>query len=157
MDIWYNNTASLITGSLSLLDCMIKVSFTTRRISCQCHTKLPATSVRRRLCKHVCSMFFWNVWHHRLGAPSVPSLVTLTTYQTSHSHSGKLIFPPLDSDYYSLSQHKQELNLRCFRSLKCFSDLVMVKSGGRLSSVEVRTYFSHTIFCCNYSVRPALN
>lgn len=63
------------------------------RISCQCHTNLPATSVGMRLCNHLWCMFFWKVWHHCLGAPSVPSFITLTTYQTSHSHSGKLIFP----------------------------------------------------------------
>lgn len=169
--IWYNNTTLLITGTAILLLLHYKSIFHNQtslvkhwRTSCPCHTKLPAISVGKRLWNHWC-MFFWDVWHQCLGAASVPSPITLTTYQTGHNHSGKLIFPPLDCDYYSLSQHKQELSLRCLSFLKVawnVWDVVMVKSGARLSS-EVRTDFSlikHYVTqfsACNYCAKPASN
>lgn len=126
------------------LDGIIKVSPTKRRISCQCHTKLPQTSVGKRLYNHIQCMFFWKVWHHCLGALSVPSLIKLITYQGRHSHSGKLEnwYSPLDSDY-SLSQQKtktQYLVLEFPKVARDVWDPVMVTSGAWLSSVEVRTY-----------------
>lgn len=96
-----------------LLDCIIKVFITIEPQRWQrgeeFHTRPSATALGNR--PLLLLVFFWNPWHHCLGAPSLNFLVTLATYQTSRGNSGKLIFPA--GQWLLPTQHKQELSPRC--------------------------------------------
>lgn len=124
------------------------------------NTKLPETSVAERLCNHFWWMFFFLKCMTSLSRSSFTSFPHHTHYLSNQPQSQwKTDIPSLDSDNYSFSQHKQELNLwyLSFQEVAWnLLDLVMVKSGAQLSSVEGRTYFSlikqfvsHKFFACN--------
>lgn len=113
-----------------------------KKISCQCHTELSATSVGKSLSSRLLVLMFFL---KRMTSPSRSSFSSFLhpTYQTSHSHSGKLISTvrlcliftlTIQAGAQSRVLEFSNLSLRC-------SLLAMFKSRAWLSSVEVRAYF----------------
>lgn len=117
-----------------------KLTLVCKKISCQCHTELSATSVGKSLSSRLLVLMFFL---KRMTSPSRSSFSSFLhpTYQTSHS--GKLISTvrlcliftlTIQAGAQSRVLEFSNLSLRC-------SVLAMFKSSAWLSSVEVRAYF----------------
>lgn len=119
-----------------------KLKLACKKISCQCHTELSATSVGTSLSSRLLVLMFFL---KRMTSPSRSSFSSFLhlTYQTSHSHSGKLISTvrlcliftlTIQTGAQSRVLEFSNLSLRC-------PVLAMFKSSAWLSFVEVRAYF----------------
>lgn len=119
------------------------------RISCQCHTNLSGNEIVQSPLVHVFLKCMTS-----LSRSSFSSFLHHTHYLSNQPQSQWKTDIPC---WTVIITHSHNTNTNSIWGVWVWawnvSDLVMVKSGARLSSVEVRTYFSlikqlcHTIYC----------